>query len=237
MHICTIRIKAGVVLALLTIVLITGILLIDSADFIGAFAPKTPVAPAVLIDAGHGGLDGGAVSSEGLLEAPINLAISVKLRDLLVFLGVNAMLTRTDAQSLNFNPEQSIRANKVADLNARLKLSEANPGCDFLSIHLNQFPQKKYSGAQVFYSENNPDSQSLALEIQKSFRAVIDPANNRDIKKAPEAVFLMKKLACPAVTVECGFLSNQQEAALLAQEPYQTKLALAIAAGYLNYLE
>ena len=125
----------------------------------------------------------------------------------------------------------------MADLNARLKLGKANPDCDFLSIHLNQFPQQKYYGAQVFYSVNNPSSQALALEIQKSFHNVVDKENYRGIKKAPETVFLMKYLTSPAVTVECGFLSNPKEAALLKQDVYQTKLALAIAAGYLNYLE
>ena len=132
-------------LIFLTIVLIAGILLIDNSNFINTFMSKEPIKSSVLIDAGHGGLDGGAVSSEGLLEAPINLAISVKLRDLFGFLGISATLTRTDAQSLNYNPDISIHANKVADLNARLELAKNKSG-----LRLSQYPSQPVPTATIF---------------------------------------------------------------------------------------
>lgn len=189
----------------------------------------------VLIDAGHGGLDGGAVSANNTVEAPINLAISTKVRDLLGFLGINGLMVRPDEQSLDYNPESTVHQNKVADLKARLALSNSFPDCAFLSIHLNKFTQSKYSGAQVFYSENNEKSPILASCLQKSFQKVIDAENVRQVKPAKD-VYLMDEIQAPAVTIECGFISNEREEALLKTASYQCKLALAISAGYLDFL-
>lgn len=188
----------------------------------------------VLLDAGHGGMDGGAVSPEGVCEAPITLSVSRKTQLLLGFAGVSAGMVREDEGSLDFSPEASARQNKNADLNARLALARSHPECPFLSIHLNQFSQTVYSGAQVFYSPNHPKSVPLAETLQKTLRQALDPANDRKIKPAPEGVFLMKNITAPAVTIECGFLSNPEECTLLQQETYQTKIALAIACGYLE---
>lgn len=188
----------------------------------------------VLLDAGHGGMDGGAVSPDGICEAPITLAISKKTRLVLGFAGISAGMVRETDASLDYSPDASARSNKNADLNARLKLAKAHPDCAFLSIHLNQFSQSAYHGAQVFYSSNHKDSVSLAESLQKHLRLCLDTENQRQCKPAPEGVFLMKNITSPAVTVECGFLSNPEECALLQQERYQTKIALAIACGYLE---
>lgn len=191
----------------------------------------------LFLDAGHGGMDGGAVSKNGVAEADINLAITLKTRAFLRFVGVSAELTRTDAQSLDFNPEATARENKNADLHARLALAKARPELDFLSIHLNKFEQEKYSGAQVFYSPNTERSKALAQCLQDCLRSTLDKNNERRIKLSPDGVMLMKNINAPAVTIECGFLSNEREEALLQQDSYQTKIALAIACGYIQYLE
>ena len=193
--------------------------------------------PTVIIDAGHGGIDGGAVSTDGALEADINLLISVKLYDLMRFLGVDAIMTRTDDGSLAYNAEQSIRDNKNADLKARLALASENPECDFLSVHLNHFEQSQYYGAQVFYSPSNPLSSVLAGCIQNSFVTYVDPTNYRTEKQSHESIYLMKHIKSPAVTIECGFLSNPNEAKLLCSDSYQTHIGIAIAKGYLDYIK
>lgn len=186
----------------------------------------------VILDAGHGGIDGGAVSADGVCEAPITLAIAQKTRDLFGFCGRTALMTRSDDQSLQYQPEASTRQNKNADLHARLEIARQYPQCPFLSIHLNQFSQAKYAGAQVFYGGAG---QELALALQDRLRAVLDPENDRVCKPAPEGVFLMKNIQSPAVTIECGFLSNPEECAKLQQDDYQTKIALAIVSGYEVY--
>lgn len=188
----------------------------------------------VLLDPGHGGLDGGA-TVEGVSEAPINLIISQKTALLLEFLGQNARLTRTDDQSLDYNPSATARQNKNADLKARLALWKTQPGNPFISIHLNQFSQEKYAGAQVFWSQNDPSSQVLAAALQESMRLALDPQNFRKAKPCGE-VFLMEEITGTAVTVECGFLSNSTERGKLQQEGYQTKTAVAIACGYLQFI-
>ena len=189
----------------------------------------------VILDAGHGGLDGGAISADGICEAPVTLAICRKTQAFMGLMGVNALLTREGEASLDYDPASSVRENKNADLKARLALAERYPKTPFLSIHLNQFPKAQYHGAQVFYSENAPEGKLLAEALQDSLRNVLDPSNKRVCKPSPEGIFLMKNLRSPAVTVECGFLSNPDECLLLQQEEYQTKLALAIAGGYFAY--
>jgi len=189
----------------------------------------------LIIDPGHGGADGGAVSDSGACEAPINLSISMKMRDILVFFGRSPMLTRTDEGSLDHNPQKTIRENKSADLHARLKISADNPGLPFLSIHQNMFSDPAYSGAQVFYSTGSEASEPLAAELQAALVECLDKNNKRVHKKAPEGVFLMDKITAPAVTVECGFLSNPGEAEKLADDVYQTKTALAVSLGFLRY--
>ncbi|MEA4921356.1 MAG: N-acetylmuramoyl-L-alanine amidase [Clostridiaceae bacterium] len=193
--------------------------------------------PYVVIDAGHGGLDGGAVSPAGIIEAPLNLAISIKTRDIFSFLGLAAIMTREDENSLDYAEDKTLKGNKTADLKARLELAKDNPNCDFLSIHLNKFEQAKYKGAQVFYSPNNEKSIVLATAIQEKMRQYLDPENTRRARLSPDTVYLMKNIMSPAVTIECGFLSNAEEVQQLVLPSYQTKIALSICFGYIYYLE
>ena len=232
------RPRTALFYAALTILLLLAIIQVIAVNSRTRFTvrPQPVLGPQVLLDAGHGGLDGGALSQTGVCEAPINLAVTEKTAAILGFCGVRCLLTRDSGDSLDYDPAATVRENKNADLRARLALMQAWPACPVLSIHLNQFPQAKYRGAQVFYSENDPGSLPLAEALQASLKTLLDPENTRAVKAAPDTVFLMKNAPGPAVTVECGFLSNPEECALLTQESYQTRLALAIAGGFLHTL-
>ena len=218
------------ILTLLTLIAIILVITVNSQTKFAA--AEVAMRVDVIIDAGHGGLDGGAVSPDGVCEAPITLAIANKTQFLMGFCGTNALMTRSDDASLDYRESATARENKNADLKARLKIAQDHPGCPFLSIHLNQFSQAKYAGAQAFYNENG---QELAAALQGQLRAVLDPNNDRACKSAPDGVFLMKNIAAPAVTIECGFLSNPEECAKLQQDDYQTRIALAIVSGYEIY--
>lgn len=218
------------ILTLLTLIAIILVITVNSKTKFAAGEIRLQVD--LILDAGHGGMDGGAVSPDGVCEAPITLAIARKSQVLFGFWGKNALLTRADERSLDYREGSSARENKNADLSARLAVAKQYPDCPFLSIHLNQFSQAQYSGAQVFY---NGKGQGLATALQGQLRAVLDPGNSRVCKPAPEGVFLMKNIDGPAVTVECGFLSNREECTRLQQDSYQTKIALAIVSGYEVY--
>ena len=200
--------------------------------FIGAFSNGN----IVIIDPGHGGMDGGATGVSGMLEKECTLEISKKLDLLMAFVGVPAVMTRTEDLSLDHQGDVSIRQNKVSDLKARLRIAEETENAVFISVHLNKFTESKYRGAQVFYAPKNPNSELLAKIMQKSIITAIADGNTRTYKKSTDDVYLMRNASCPAVTVECGFVSNPEEEALLKDDDYQKKLALAIAGGYLEYI-
>lgn len=213
------------------------VIILNSTPLKPCISSRTLCRPQVIIDAGHGGIDGGAVSNSGTAEADINLSISTKTRDIMNLLGVSVIMTRSDRNSLDYNEDRSIRDNKNSDLKARLKLATDNPGHDFLSIHLNKFEQSKSYGAQMFYSKNNPASKIIAEYIQQSFVNYIDSTNKRTPKQSHDSIYLMKHINSPAVIVECGFLSNPEEERLLMSENYHTHVALAITKGYLDYIK
>lgn len=188
----------------------------------------------ILIDPGHGGLDGGAVSKGGTIEKGINLEISKKLRSELEKNGFKVHLTREDDSSLE-GIEGTIRRKKVDDLNNRCKMKK-DLNCDaFISIHLNMFTSPKAKGAQVWYSDFEA-SKGFAAEIQNSLKDNLDKDNSRISKPANNQYKILRdKYPAPCVIVECGFLSNSEEEQLLKNEEYQQKLAEAIAKGVINY--
>lgn len=196
-------------------------------------AAKNP--ETLVIDAGHGGFDGGAVGAGGVTEQGINLRIAQHTQALAGFFGIPTVMTRANEEALDYVEGRPIRENKVADIRARQHIAEETENAVFLSIHLNKFEQSQYHGAQVFYSRNDPLSKTLAEALQKSLIAGADPGNNRQAKPAANTIYLMKKLQCPAVVVECGFLSNPAEAEKLQQPDYQKQLAVCIIGGYLSY--
>lgn len=192
--------------------------------------------PVIVVDAGHGGMDGGAVSSDGTQEQFINLDISLKLQDILTKNGYRVVMTRTDNNSLHDDDAKTIREQKVSDIHNRMKIIESNADCIFVSIHQNHYTQSKYSGTQVFYSENNSDSCILAQSIQSNVVKALQPDNKRQIKPAGDSIYLLYHAKVPAVMVECGFLSNTEETEKLKNNDYRQQLAVAIAQGISDYL-
>ena len=185
----------------------------------------------VIIDAGHGGFDGGAVASDGTAEKNINLNIALAVGDMLSLNGINVIYTRTEDKGTEDNDEESIRNRKRSDLNNRLKIMKENPESIFVSVHLNKFTTSTAKGAQVFYSNNFDDSTVLGSLIQGSIKDKLQQNNNRVIKKGTRETFLLHNATVPAVIVECGFISNEKELALLKNEEYQRKMAFSIFCG------
>lgn len=194
------------------------------------------VKPTVILDPGHGGMDGGCVGSGGIVEKNINLSIALKLQQMLTVNGVEVYMTRTEDQSIHDDGVTGLRYQKVSDMNNRLKLAKDHPEALFVSIHQNQFPASQYSGAQIFYSPNDPGSETMAAITQRRFREMLQPQNGRETKKAGDELFLLYYAKTPAIMAECGFLSNHEEAAALADEAYQEKVAFVLFSSILEYL-
>ncbi len=189
----------------------------------------------VLIDAGHGGFDGGAVAADGTPEKDINLSIAKKLAELLRFHGYEVIMTRESDTGTETDSSGTIAERKKSDMYERLRMMEENSEAIFVSIHMNKFTTSKANGAQVFYSQNREDSYRLGLSIQRSVKTLLQPENERTVKKGSESTFLLHRATVPAVIVECGFLSNKAELELLKTEEYQNKMAFAVLCGIINY--
>ena len=189
----------------------------------------------IYLDPGHGGEDGGAVSVTGVQESGINLEISLRLRDLLQFCGMSVQMTRDGDYAIYSEGCETIAQKKASDLRNRVAALQKSPGAILVSIHQNQFPEEKYHGAQVFYNQGT-NSEQLANFMRDALKQGLDPENNREIKKAQD-IFLMEKIENTAVLIECGFLSNREEEAKLRDEQYQKKIACAVSAGLMNFLE
>lgn len=187
----------------------------------------------LILDAGHGGEDGGAVSRTGVPESGINLSIVLKLDQLLGFYGVAPVLVRDADVSIYDAGCETLRQKKVSDLHNRVALVEATPNAVVLSIHQNTFSNAAYHGAQVFYREEG-ESQTLAAAVQEALRQGADPGNKRTPTKIPSSVYLFQHITCPAVLVECGFLSHPEEEARLRDGGYQNKLAVCLASVWLK---
>ena len=208
-----------------------------SNSFVGAVKTSADNKPIIIVDAGHGGEDGGTQSADGVLEKDINLAISLKINDVLSEQGFKTVLVRDGDYLIYDESSSTLREKKVSDIHNRMKIMEEYENCIFLSIHQNYFKQSKYSGAQVFYSKNNPESRLIAAEIQGAIVEDIQSDNTRQIKESTTDVYLLYHAKVPAVMVECGFMSNSEEAAKLSDEEYQQKMAESVVKGLKNYLE
>ena len=187
----------------------------------------------LVLDAGHGGEDGGAVSLTGTPESQINLAIVLKLRDVLGLYGVDPIVLREEDISLHDDDANTLREKKRSDLKNRVAAIEAVEGGTLLSIHQNTYPGSRYHGAHVFYAPTE-GSQELAEHFQNSIKAALQPDNERAVKRIPDTVYIMNHVTCPAVLIECGFLTNPEEEALLRDEDYQRKLSAVIAAAWMT---
>jgi len=187
----------------------------------------------LVLDAGHGGEDGGAVSITGAPESKINLAIVLKLRDVLGLYGVDPVVLREEDISLHDSEAGTLREKKRSDLKNRVALVEEVEGGTLLSIHQNTYPGSRYHGTHVFYAPTE-GSQKLAEHFQNSIKIALQPDNERAVKQIPDTVYIMNHVTCPAILIECGFLTNPGEEALLRDEDYQRKLSAVIAAAWMT---
>lgn len=186
----------------------------------GAMIGKT-----IIIDAGHGGFDPGAIGLNGTREKDVNLAVSRRVADYLRQSGAVVIETRTEDKALGDT--------KKADMAKRVEIATENNGEVFISIQANFLPQHQYSGAQTFYGKNNSEAKALAESIQQ---AVIDNVGNTDrVAMSIDSIYLVKSLDIPCIIVEVGFLSNQAEEALLNDDEYRNRMAYGIYAGIVKY--
>ena len=188
--------------------------------------------PCVIIDAGHGGVDGGAVSCTGVYESQINLQIAIRLNDLLHLLGVRTVMIR-DTDISVYTEGDTIAAKKVSDIKERVRIANPTLQALYLSIHQNHFSDSQYHGAQIFYNRQE-GSRVLAESVQSAIRKHIDPYNRRQCKQS-SGIYLMEHINCPGVLIECGFLSNPNEEEKLRNPSYQKKLCCVIASTVTQY--
>lgn len=188
----------------------------------------------VILDAGHGSPDGGAVGVNGTEEKDINLAIVLKTKEVLEAKGTNVILTRMGDQSLYTASDKTIREKKRSDMRTRKSIIEKSNADLFISVHMNSFSDKKASGLHVFFAKNHPETEPLANELQKRI-SEITGAQTHSVKTASESLFLMKNPPMGAILVECGFISNPEEEKKLCDAEYQSKIAWAIAEAVTEY--
>jgi len=219
--------------------LIMAVILLVSAGFLakrGAiYVQQSKVAKTqtcIVIDAGHGGDDPGKIGINGEKEKKLNLAIAKKLQKILEKKGYRIVLTRDSNKGLY---HRTAHNKKVEDMKKRCEIINKEKPVFTISIHQNSYPEEYVKGAQVFYYGQSQEGKELAEVLQKSLVAELDKENHRTAK-ANESYYLLKKTKTPTVIVECGFLSNRQEAELLSDAEYQQKVAVAISKGIENYL-
>ncbi len=187
--------------------------------------------PTIVIDPGHGGEDSGAVNNN-ILEKDINLAISCYLRDYFVANGFNVIMTRKDDVSLN---DKSKKYSKQQDLKNRVEVFNSSKNNVVISIHQNKFTDSKYHGTQIFYSDNNKQNSVLAENLRSSVVNLLQPDNQRECKLSGSEIYILDNTDVPAILIECGFLSNKNEAEKLNRITYQKQLAYSIFLGFLEY--
>lgn len=188
----------------------------------------------VIIDPGHGGVDGGATSCTGVLESQINLEIALRLDDLMHLLGIDTLMIRKTDISV-YTEGESIAAKKVSDLKQRVKIVNEIENAILLSIHQNHFDNSRYYGSQVFYA-GTTGSEKLAKKLQTAIVGTLNPGSKRQAKKA-DGVYLMQNIKSPGVLIECGFLSNPEEEVKLRSDAYQKKLCCVIACTITTHLQ
>lgn len=193
--------------------------------------------PVIVLDAGHGGADGGCVSVDGVPEKGINLSIATSAGGLLRVLGYNTVLTREKDESIHDSGVEGLAAQKRSDMENRLALINGGDTAAAVSIHQNQFTDPQYYGAQMFYKADDPESEALAESIRRQITGRLQPENERELKPVGDELYLIHNAECPAVMVECGFLSNPEEAARLETAEYQQQVAFCVSLGIIKGID
>lgn len=219
------KLAPAYVLVILTF-LVTGII---GDKVVAVLAQSTPITRSnvFVIDAGHGGIDGGATSCTGVLESQLNLEIALQLNDLMRLLGHETIMIRTSDKSV-YTSGSTIAAQKVSDLKQRVKIVNSMDHGVLISIHQNTFPDGRYNGAQVFHARDDK-SREVAAYLQSALVSHLNPGSQRKSKRA-DGIYLMEHITQPGVLIECGFLSNAEEEAKIRSKEYQQKLCVVIAA-------
>ena len=223
---------------LIKIVLIVA-LLAAAAVFVKIFVSNGGLKPVInqnsrstlVLDAGHGGIDGGAISDSGLKESDINLQIALKTEALVRFLGIDTVMTRETDTDNSDNKAYSEHDNLVQ----RAKLANSTENAVLISIHQNKFPSAVVSGAEVMYSDKEKSKTHRHI-TQDNLVTLLDSSNRRVARPAPKELLLTSSVECPTILVECGFMSNPQEVQKLASNDYQLKLAAILAGSYIQFL-
>lgn len=223
-------------LVLLSLIFIIGIFGFVKSEVLPA-STTAQYGKTVIIDAGHGGFDGGASAADGTIEKDINLSIAQKVATMLKINGYNVIMTRTKDTGTEDNESDAIAKRKKSDLNNRLQIMKNNPDAIYVSIHLNKFTTSAANGAQVFYTKNYKEASVLANHVQTNIVKLLQPDNTRVVKQGTDSTFLLKNAAVPAIIVECGFLSNKAELEKLKSDDYQSQMAFAICGGIINFFE
>lgn len=206
---------------------------IGKGDFASTVSANTKEKKAVIIDAGHGGMDGGATGINGRLEKELNLEISNKLAAIMNLYGFDVTMTRTEDLSLGEDAPKGKR--KMTDLVKRLECANTNPDAMFVSIHMNKFPQQACRGLQIWYSPNTDSSRRLAEIVRNTVLRDMQNDNTRECKKAGSSIYLLDRMKNTSILIECGFISNSEECLSLCDNTYQQKLAASIASGIVDY--
>ena len=196
-----------------------------------AVAGEAAIQRIIVLDAGHGGADGGASGPDGTRECDLNLAITLKTDAVLGLLGEETLLLRSTDTDLSSSDAKSISQKKVSDIRRRVELTNSQPGAILVSIHCNTYSQEKYHGAQVFYTGG---AKEFGETMQLALKSGVDPSNARMAKAVSPDVYLMNHIKVPGILVECGFLTNQEELTNLKDPDYQTRLAVTIAVTAAN---
>lgn len=228
--------KWNIILMIVALILMVGGLGFCCRSSISAPVSTVPGAgKRIVIDAGHGEPDGGAVGADGELEKDLNLQIAQFLQGYLEQSGVEVIMTRADDNGLFDKLTGSIRQKKRSDLNTRVKMVNELDVDLCISIHMNKFTDSRYSGPQVFYSTNQTSSKNLAQIVQTEMISVLEPASKREIKPGSD-IYLLKHVKVPTILVECGFLSNPEEARKLQDSDYQNRVAWSLYCGIIKFL-
>ncbi len=198
----------------------------------GAFSARSPL---LVIDAGHGGLDGGAVSVTGVRESRINLDIAQRLFDLCRFMGCRCSMTRTSEDLAYPEAAETVRDKKRWDLQRRVEQIDSDEDSVFISIHQNNYPDARPSGSQVLFARSDGSAVFAAL-THDLLRQHLCPENRRVASPATDSIYILKEAKCPAILVECGFLSNEAEARKLISAPYQTRIAAILGASCIQFI-
>lgn len=181
----------------------------------------------IIIDAGHGLPDGGAVASDGTIESDINLEIVSKLVNHMSMAGFKCTLTRNSRDSI-YSSGETIHAKKVSDIKERIKIADANKDSLFISVHMNTFTTPDVYGTQVFYKSHSELSKDLASELQRVINLKFQPDNEKVCKPIPSNVYLFNNIENDCILIECGFLTNNEDLKKLKNSEFQTELTKSI---------